>query len=600
MITNPISRSIGLGICIAAGTFGCSSNGGVANNGPSTNSTAATGGGTSANTSSGANLGGTTNVNTQAGGTTGATMGGTSVSAGGSTSSASAGGNTGIANTGGTTANATTSSTQATGGVANTGGAKANTGGKSSTGGSSASGNTGGKSSAGGTSTGGTKATGGSSAQSSTCTITATSSVSDKIGPVGIVTFTVSGTASLDSAQIDFGLDTNYGLTAPVNATTASSNYRTLLLGMKINKTYHFRVTGKSGSTTCTSPDYTIDAGGCPTAIKKPTVTTPATDKSKLDGGFLVTESYTTGTTSKDYAYILDGDGELVWCYQPSGFGDLTATRMSWDGKWMWMVHGNVPSGTAHMGRVTMDGQTFEDLSSKFAGLNHDADVVTNDDAVVFIAYGSGGSTSGCDDVKEWKPDGTVRTIINLATVFSDGKACHANAIKYDRSDDTIVVSDDTHNGYFKTDRQGNVKWVFGGGTFNSFDKSNTSNSTWSFQHNMHLIGPDSAGAYHILFFNNGYNVGGAAHAVAREFKLDVTAKTTSEVWTYDSNPDISNMVMGDVQRLSNGNTLIAYSTAGAIHEVDASKTLLQTLTWSGGQIGYVTKRKTLYGPPPR
>jgi hypothetical protein len=55
------------------------------------------------------------------------------------------------------------------------------------------------------------------------------------------------------------------------------------------------------------------------------------------------------------------------------------------------------------------------------------------------------------------------------------------------------------------------------------------------------------------------------------------------------------------VQRLENGITIVAYSTRGIVHEVDAQGMLLQTLTWaSGGQFGYIQKRKSLYGPPPR
>jgi hypothetical protein len=58
---------------------------------------------------------------------------------------------------------------------------------------------------------------------------------------------------------------------------------------------------------------------------------------------------------------------------------------------------------------------------------------------------------------------------------------------------------------------------------------------------------------------------------------------------------------MGDLQRLSNGNTIIAYSTKGVVHEVSSSGTLLQELSWPiGGQFGYIEKRASLYGPPPR
>ena len=93
----------------------------------------------------------------------------------------------------------------------------------------------------------------------------------------------------------------------------------------------------------------------------------------------------------------------------------------------------------------------------------------------------------------------------------------------------------------------------------------------------------------------------GTANAVIRELTLNTTAMTTTETWNYAAG--ISNPVMGDVQRLDNGNTVIVYSTAGTIHEVNSSKTVLQTLIWSGvssAGTGYFAKRKTLYGAPPR
>jgi hypothetical protein len=58
---------------------------------------------------------------------------------------------------------------------------------------------------------------------------------------------------------------------------------------------------------------------------------------------------------------------------------------------------------------------------------------------------------------------------------------------------------------------------------------------------------------------------------------------------------------MGDVQRLDNGNTIIGFSLAGVVQEVDKNGTLLQE--WNlpiGSSMGYLQKRKTLYGPPPR
>ena len=65
--------------------------------------------------------------------------------------------------------------------------------------------------------------------------------------------------------------------------------------------------------------------------------------------------------------------------------------------------------------------------------------------------------------------------------------------------------------------------------------------------------------------------------------------------------PRISNIQLGDVQRMENGNTVCAYSTQGVLQEVDAQGTLLQEIVWPlGGAYGYIHKRASLYGPPPR
>ena len=106
-----------------------------------------------------------------------------------------------------------------------------------------------------------------------------------------------------------------------------------------------------------------------------------------------------------------------------------------------------------------------------------------------------------------------------------------------------------------------------------------------------------------ICFFDNGGYSGGAGGSTsmfqtrAVEYKIDETAKTATKLWSYNAMPNINNVIMGDVQRMPNGNTIVAYSTQGVVHEVDATGTLLQQLSWgTGGAIGYIIKRPTLYG----
>jgi hypothetical protein len=76
-------------------------------------------------------------------------------------------------------------------------------------------------------------------------------------------------------------------------------------------------------------------------------------------------------------------------------------------------------------------------------------------------------------------------------------------------------------------------------------------------------------------------------------------------IWSY-SEPGAFSMVLGDVQRLPNGNTLVVYSTTGRIHEVSPTGALVQMITVhqvesaSPGTFGYANFRETLYGPPLR
>jgi hypothetical protein len=65
----------------------------------------------------------------------------------------------------------------------------------------------------------------------------------------------------------------------------------------------------------------------------------------------------------------------------------------------------------------------------------------------------------------------------------------------------------------------------------------------------------------------------------------------------YKSNIQVD--IMGDVQRLPDGNTVVGFSTQGVLREVDASGNVLQELSWpAGASFGYLEKRPTLYGPP--
>jgi hypothetical protein len=548
----------------------------------------------------------------------GASSGGGNSSSGGSSSSG--GGSISVgggANSGGGSANSSGSGTRPSGGASNTtasggvgkgGTDESTTGGYVGSGGKTGTTSTGGK---GGTATGGAGAsdsggsglgTGGASAGGSggsgtggagvggggsqaTCSIAIkTKSLSTVIPTVGIVEWSTD-LAGVTEANIEFGLDTNYGMTAPVDL--KETNYRTVILGMKAGgKTYHFRVVAKAGEKVCTGTDSTLPATGDP-PNSLPQLTFTPSKPSGLDGGFLVLESFKQafGASGDGAAYIIDQDGDFVWWYVVKGFVDLSRAKQSFDGKYMWITTVNVMSNTQKMIRVKMDGTDAQDLTSEFGNTNHDF-AVRSDETIAFIAYGS----NNCDDIKERSPSGTVTPIINSGTAVG-GSACHCNAIQYDRNDDTIVFSELDTSSIVKVTRDTKkVVWLM---SSQNSAKATVTGISWTNQHGMHIVDKN-----HLLFFNN--NTGPNSAAIEAELSITSGKGTAKQIWSYPSN--ITVQYMGDVQRLGNGNTLVTFSTGGEIREISPSGTLLQTIkvSGSGNLVGFTEKRKSLYGPPPR
>jgi len=66
---------------------------------------------------------------------------------------------------------------------------------------------------------------------------------------------------------------------------------RTLLLGMKASKTYHYQITVSDGASSCTSGDQTIKSGPLPNG-GLPTLTPTTTNTAALYGGPLLLAKY--------------------------------------------------------------------------------------------------------------------------------------------------------------------------------------------------------------------------------------------------------------------------------------------------------------------
>lgn len=451
-------------------------------------------------------------------------------------------------------------------------------------------GNTGGAPPVGG---GGISGTGGTTTEGKmevTCSINVLrSEPSTNIATVGIVEF---GTdlQGVDSAVVQFGPTENYIYEAPVDLT--EPNYRTLLLGMTQNATYHYRIAVFAGNNVCFSADQTIQTGNLPNGGPSNLTSQPGPSTAPVAEGFIVT---TTGLQGS-WVYIVNHEGQLVWAYSVGqggfGFTGITRARMSWDGKHMWARDLNV-SGTNGQGtiyKIAMDGSTSETF--RLSTSHHDF-TVTKDNGVAYLAKeGSTGTNRPCDAIRKIDANGEQNTLVydlwNALSSFDYqsqlSELCHANAIQYSESEDSFTVSELYRDVIIKVSASGQLDWVIGGshGDF-------TGDVSWNAQHGHHLIGPDR-----LLFFNNNSN-GQASRAI--ELQLNLSAMTAQQTFNYASGNTHTGQ-LGDVQRLPNGNTLVTFSIVGKIDEVDPNGQLIRS--FSTNAFGYTNFRSTLYGPPVR
>jgi hypothetical protein len=423
--------------------------------------------------------------------------------------------------------------------------------------------------------TGGTTPTGGGGGGTQICTFQIDAALSPAIPTVGVVNWSTD-LAGLAGARIEFTLndpasdETNRGSGGPIDV--AGTQHRALLLGLKPARTYTYRIVATDGDSVCTSPERTLTTG---VLTNGATVTRTAPGAAARAQGFIVTTDY-----NAQAAYIFDADGDVVW--KAASPSSCSRARMDWEGKNLWMLAVNgTQGGTGRVRRTSMDGTEVLDPVTELNDAHHDLTVLPG--GIVATLLWSG-ETSAVSDLVERSPDGTIKTVARIgADIFGSRASYHANSVSYRAADDTYTVGDLDAVGYAKLTRGGNRLWQF---------RSNDLVGN----HGHHLLGGS------IVVFR-----ARRSPSLVHEFSLTETSGSVSAslIWTYNPGGSLETIILGDVQRLPNGNTLIVYSQAGEMREVSPAGEVVETIesfTSSGNRsrFGYADFRPTLYGPPLR
>lgn len=423
--------------------------------------------------------------------------------------------------------------------------------------------------------------------------------VSAKIPTVGIVEWTLAG-APPTSAKIVFELvgalptQLNVGGEAPVNL--SKPNYRTLLLGLKQNSNYTYRIEAVQGEQTCVSNTFTLPTTGKPDGA--PTERTVTVDQPEArTPGFILTPGGYGGYG----AYIIDADGAVVWYVR--GPVDPGRMHMDYEGENVWIMSLNPLLGASGQLQVfSMDGLTADEDVEGFDYAHHDFTVMPGGKLATMLWRPDFANVPPGEfiidppsDVVVRAPDGTLTTLFTIDGGLYTSDTFHPNALHYIPEDDSFTISERNQNLVVKVSAAGQVQWQFGGSCVDApAGAAKCFEGAWIDNHGHHLL-PDGT----FVLFNNFVGEGEDVGETSRIFEFDITATadamTAVPVKEYVGTQ--SSTILGDVQRLPNGHTLITYSTDGKIVEVDADWNIVQTIS---GNFGYAEWRPSLYGPPIR
>jgi len=196
---------------------------------------------------------------------------------------------------------------------------------------------------------------------------------------------------------------------------------------------------------------------------------------------------------------------------------------------------------------------------------------------VVLPRSGTDPTPAAWHQLQRLKPDGTVefrwRTSDHFTaddeTLASPSDIDHANAIAIDPDDGNYVLSLRNLDALVKIDyTTGDVIWQLGGKK-SSFALVGDPLAGFQAQHSVRML-PNGG----VLLYDNGLRHS-PPESRAVEYQLDTTAMTATMVWQFRHSPPIFTPVTGSVERLANGNTLVAFAFAGVVDEVDTSGRLL-------------------------
>ncbi|MEZ4235323.1 MAG: aryl-sulfate sulfotransferase [Myxococcota bacterium] len=258
---------------------------------------------------------------------------------------------------------------------------------------------------------------------------------------------------------------------------------------------------------------------------------------------------------------LLDPQGRVTWSYRDPGELSVFRALVARDGSGLIynsVVRGGLPAEDSALIRVSWDGATVERVD--VPNLAHDF-VELPDGTLVSLAFQDRDGVLG-NALLAVDRAGTVTELWNSWDCFDpdadpgDDPAqgwTHANALDYDAERDVFLVGLRNLSTLVAVDRAtGTCRWSLG-----VAGDLAASGGSFLHEHQFHLLSD------RVLVFDND----GAAGRESRmlEYALDEGAGTAEVVREIHADPPLFSFILGDVHRLPDGDTLVAWGTGAAL-----------------------------------
>jgi arylsulfate sulfotransferase len=446
--------------------------------------------------------------------------------------------------------------------------------------------------------------------QSSSALVTLISSISGSVAATQqplVASYSILVPAGA-STQVQFGPDTNYGLSTSATLMPAGGQVTILVAGMRANTTYHMQaVSDLANGSKMLDADHVFTTGSTP-AGRIPDITVQTGTGTPSPGVELLSLTPRIAGQTPLSAVATDLEGNVIWYYDLGTSNALPIKPLS-NGHYLVLV--SPPAAAEGAGNdiqeIDLAGNIITDVSlstvnaavnsifgAPLSSLHHDVAVLPNGHWILLVNYGETiNGVAGVppntimegDALIDWDPHQSVVWTwstfdhIPLSHVpygFAapgSGMATdwtHSNAIIYSPTDGNLILSMRNQNWIIKINYNngagdGSVLWTLGdGGSFTL--PPGQAPIEWNYgQHYPTVVSPNSAGVFSLMFFNDGNNrlmdsnsdvCGtpgvGACYSSVPIFQLDESTNTATVLWEDNLLPYYSTCC-GDALILPNG-----------------------------------------------